>query len=185
MHGPHPTQEEPQLHKATSYLSEQQRATYLYRISAVSQHSSAQFISFARQPFPPPLSGSIKEKTANGRRRRRNEGIKEKSRDRRNRISSYLSSLPSALFFPPPLIYSLFLGKGFTVSGSCAPLLLYSVLEGSQPRCTPSIPPIELPALVINSEPCAVTAGLCTQQLATGRQALFHSPSKDQLHPAV
>lgn len=37
-----------------------------------------------------------------------------------------------------------------------------------------SIHPIELPALVINSEPCAVTAGLWTQQLAAGRQALFH-----------
>lgn len=37
-----------------------------------------------------------------------------------------------------------------------------------------SIHPIELPALAINSEPCAVTAGLWTQQLAAGRQALFH-----------
>jgi len=36
-----------------------------------------------------------------------------------------------------------------------------------------SIHPIELPALAINSGPCAVTAGLWTQQLAAGRQALF------------
>lgn len=51
-----------------------------------------------------------------------------------------------------------------------------------------SVHPTEPPALAINSEPCAVSASLWTQQLAAGRQALFLtvcSPSAAPSCPAA
>lgn len=84
---------------------------------------------------------------------------------RKGHNNSNLSSLPCCIFF--------FLRRGYSECQLCSAAALCTVLQRSHPCCTPSTP-IELPALVINSEPCAVTAGLCTQQLAAGRQALFH-----------
>lgn len=171
------TQEGPQLNKATSSCLRLTvvLSSYLYSKTdisfVVSDPILVHFISSARQPFPPLFSGGTEDENwlASGLKSRRKRGKNDRMKWKR-RVKGRVTIIAISSLSPP---LCFFLGRGYSECQLCSAAVQCTLLQRSQPRCTPSTP-IELPALVINSEPCAVTAGLWTQQLAAGRQALVH-----------
>lgn len=92
------------------------------------------------------------------------EQERKKKKKEGGRITIIAMTLLSSIFF---------LGRRYSECQLCS-TAVQQTLTSERSSSLHSIYPIELPALVINSEPRAVTVGLWTQQLATGRQALFH-----------
>lgn len=107
--------------------------------------------------------GEWRAKGRERERKKKRQGERKKTGERHN----HRNPSPSVFFF-------FFLGRGYSERRLCsAAVQRFSTSEKSP--SLHSIHPIEPPAPAINSEPCAVTEGLWTQQLAAGRQALFHT----------
>lgn len=93
------------------------------------------------------------------------EEIQSETKKEGGREDGNNSNLSSPRYF--------FLGRGYSECQLCC-AAVQRTFTSEKSTSLHSIHPIELPALVINSESCAVTVGLWTQQLPAGRQALFH-----------